>query len=87
MVEREQHASALERAESLEAELRAAVESREQAQQELREVQETLRLVWGMVRQKEQEISAAADRARGAGRHPLALAAERLTWRPGRLAG
>lgn len=57
LVDAARHASALERAESLEAELGAVRESREQARQELRESQETLRVVWGMVRQMEQEIS------------------------------
>jgi hypothetical protein len=56
LVDCERHTSLVERAESLEAELRAAFEGREQAQQELRELQETVRMVWGMVRQKEQEI-------------------------------
>jgi hypothetical protein len=56
LVERQRYTSSLERAESLEAELRAAFESRDQAQQELRELQETVRMVWGMVRQKDQEI-------------------------------
>jgi hypothetical protein len=56
VVERKRYTSLLERAESLEAELRAAFESREQAHQELRELQETVRMVWGMVRQKDQEI-------------------------------
>jgi hypothetical protein len=56
LVDGERHTSLLERAESLEAELRAAFTSREQAQQELRELQHTVRMVWGMVTQKEQEI-------------------------------
>jgi hypothetical protein len=56
LVEPTRYASLLARAESLEAELRAAFESREQAQRELRESQETLRMVWSMVRQMEQEI-------------------------------
>lgn len=56
LAEPKRYTSLLERAESLEAELRAALESREQARQELRELRETVRVVWGMVRQKEQEI-------------------------------
>ena len=70
LVEAARYTSALERAESLESELRAALESREQAQQELRELRETLRMVWGMVRQMEQEIS-----------HPENARAERRTTR------
>jgi hypothetical protein len=57
VVDPEQHANLLERAESLEADLRAAFAAREQAQQELHELQDTLRMVWSMVRQLEQEIS------------------------------
>lgn len=57
LVDPEQYASLLQRAESLEAELRTALESRERAQQELRELEETVRMVWSMVRQMEQEIS------------------------------
>jgi chromosome segregation ATPase len=70
LVEAARYTSALEQAESLESELRAALESREQAQQELRELRETLRMVWGMVRQMEQEIS-----------HPENARAERRTIR------
>jgi hypothetical protein len=57
LVDPARYASALERAESLEAELRAVRESREQARRELRESRETQRMVWGMVRQLEQEIA------------------------------
>jgi hypothetical protein len=57
LVDPARYAAALERAESLEAELRAVRESREQARQELRESRETQRMVWGMARQLEQEIA------------------------------
>jgi chromosome segregation ATPase len=72
LVDPEQHANLLERAEALEADLRAAFESREQAQQELRELQDTLRMVWSMVRQLEQDIShlQAARAERGSIRWP-----------------
>lgn len=56
VVEGERYMSALERAESLEAELSAALASRERAQRELHGLQETVRLVWGMVGQKEREL-------------------------------
>jgi hypothetical protein len=57
LVEHERYAYALERVGSLEADLRAAHEGRDRAEQELRDVQETLRWAWGMIRQKEQEIT------------------------------
>lgn len=56
LVQGERHRTVLERAESLEARLQAALESCEQAQQELRESQETVQLVWAMVRHKDQEL-------------------------------
>jgi hypothetical protein len=70
LVDHARHASALERVESLEAELRAVCESREQVRRELRESGETLRMVWGMVRQMEQEIG-----------HPETARAEQRTIR------
>src|SRR4051794_24395811 len=48
LVEGERYRAVVERAESLEARLRAAHESCEQAQRELRESQETLKVVWAM---------------------------------------
>jgi hypothetical protein len=57
LVEGERYRSVLERAESLEAQLRAALKSREKAQQELRDSQETVRMVWAMVRHKDQELA------------------------------
>jgi chromosome segregation ATPase len=45
------------RADSLEAQLRAALERRQRAQRELEEARETVRLVWGMVRQKDRELA------------------------------
>ena len=57
LVEGERHRSVLERAASLEAQLRAALKSREKAQQELRESQETVRMVWAMVRRTDQELA------------------------------
>jgi hypothetical protein len=56
VVEGERYTSALERAESLQAELSVALASRERAQRELHGLQETVRLVWGMVGQKEREL-------------------------------
>ncbi len=56
VVEGERYLSALERAKSLEAQLSAALASRERAQRELHGLEETLRLVWGMVGQKEREL-------------------------------
>ena len=72
VVEGERYMSALERAESLQAELSAALASRERAQRELHEVQETVRLMWGMVRQKERELLQlhAAPKARSGIRWP-----------------
>ena len=57
LVEGKRYRSVLERAESLEAQLRAALKSREKPQQELRESQETVRMVWAMVRRKDQELA------------------------------
>jgi hypothetical protein len=57
LVEGERYRSALERAESSEAQLRAALATREQAQKELGELQETVRMVWAMVRQKDQKLA------------------------------
>ena len=72
VVDPKQHANLLERAEALEADLRTALEGREQARQELHELQDTLRMVWSMVRQLEQEIShlQAARAERGSIRWP-----------------
>ncbi len=72
VVEGERYTSALERAESLQAELSAALASRERAQRELHEVQETVRWMWGMVRQKERELLQlhAAPKARSGIRWP-----------------
>ena len=72
VVEGERYASALERVASLEAELSAALASRERAQRELHEVQEIVRSMWGMVRQKERELLRlhAAPRARSGIRWP-----------------
>jgi hypothetical protein len=73
LVEGERFTSLLERVASLEGELRAAFESREQAQQELRELQETARMLWGMVRREEQETLhlQTAREPRGSIRWPL----------------
>lgn len=61
VVEVERYEAVVERAESLEAQLRAAHESRERAQQELRESQETLKVVWAMVQHKDQELARLGD--------------------------
>lgn len=72
VVEGERYTSALERAESLESELSAALEGRDRAQRELHGLQETVRLMWGMVRQKEGELLRlrAARKARSGFRWP-----------------
>jgi hypothetical protein len=57
LVEGGRYRSLLEWVESLEARLRTTLASREQAQQELHESQETLRMVWAMERHKEQELT------------------------------
>jgi len=57
LVEGERYRSLLERAETLETRLRAAIASREQTQQELRQSEEKVRMVWAMVRRKDQELA------------------------------
>jgi hypothetical protein len=56
LAEGERYRAALERAESLEARLRAAQESCERAKRELGESQETVKVVWAMVQHKDQEL-------------------------------
>lgn len=72
VVEGERYASALEHAQSLQAELSAALAGRERAQRELHEVKETVRSMWGLVRQKERELLQldAAPKARSGIRWP-----------------
>jgi hypothetical protein len=57
VVDGERHDALRRRAESLEAQLRTAFERREQAQRELDEARETVRMVWGMVRRKDRELA------------------------------
>jgi hypothetical protein len=57
LVEHERYASAQRQVASLEADLRAAHEGRDRAERELHDLQETLRWVWGMVRQKEHGLA------------------------------
>jgi hypothetical protein len=65
LVEHERHASALQQVATLEADVRAAHEGRDRAEQELRDLQETLRWAWGMIRQKEQEITSLETASEG----------------------
>ena len=50
------------RAESLEAQLRTARESRERMQQELEEAQEKVRMMWGMAQQRDWKLRVARKR-------------------------
>jgi hypothetical protein len=65
LVEGDRYRSARERAESLEAQLRAAVESRKRIQQELEEAQEKARLMWGMAQQRDWKLQRARKQSRG----------------------
>jgi chromosome segregation ATPase len=65
LVEGDRYRSARERVESLEAQLRDAVESRKRIQQELKETQEKVRVMWGMTQQREWRLQQARERPRG----------------------
>jgi chromosome segregation ATPase len=65
LVEGDRYRSARERAESLEAQLRAAVESRKRIQQELEEAEEKVRMMWGMAQQRDWKLQRARQRSRG----------------------
>jgi len=65
LVEGDRYRSARERVESLESQLRDAVESRKRIQQELEETQEKVRVMWGMTQQREWRLQQARERPRG----------------------
>jgi hypothetical protein len=64
LVEGDRYQSERERAESLEAELRAARESRERLRQELEEAREKARMMWGMAQQRDWKLRVARRRSR-----------------------
>ena len=59
LVEGSRYRSALERVESLEAELRTALESSERARHELQEEHEKLRMMWSMAQKRDWELQVA----------------------------
>jgi chromosome segregation ATPase len=59
------YTSLRERAESLDAQLHDALESRDHLQEELDEAQAKVRMVWGMARQSDQKLSRARKRRWG----------------------
>lgn len=75
LVEGGRYQSARERAESLEAELRTALESRERIEQELADAQEKVRMMWGMAQQRDWKLRVARKRR------------SRLRWRRRRSTG
>jgi chromosome segregation ATPase len=56
LVEGGRYRSVRERVESLEAELRTALESRERMQRELEEAEEKVRMMWGMAQQRDMKL-------------------------------
>lgn len=62
LVEGGRYRSARERAESLEAQLRTALESRERVEQELADAQEKVRMMWGMAQQRDWKLRVARKR-------------------------
>jgi hypothetical protein len=62
LVEGDRYKSARQRAESLEAELRSALESRERIEQELADAQEKVRMMWGMAQQRDWKLRVARKR-------------------------
>jgi chromosome segregation ATPase len=71
LVQGGRYRSLRKRAESLEAQLHTAIESRDHLRQELEEAQEKLRMVWGMARQRDQKLRRAARRRRWGIRWPF----------------
>jgi hypothetical protein len=59
LVEGDRYRSVRERAESLEAQLRTALESRERMQRELEEAEEKVRMMWGMAQQRDLKLRVA----------------------------
>jgi len=64
LVEGGRYRSLRKRAESLEVQLRTALESRDHLRQELEESQEKVRVVWGMAQQRDQKLRRAGRRRR-----------------------
>ena len=64
LVEGNRYRTARERVESLEAQLRDAVEARKRVQQELEATQEKVRVMWGMTQQREWRLQQARERSR-----------------------
>ncbi|MEK6327513.1 MAG: hypothetical protein AABM66_08330 [Actinomycetota bacterium] len=64
LVEGDRYRSAHERAESLETQLRTALESSAQMQQELEDAQEKVRMMWGMAQQRDWKLRRARQRSR-----------------------
>ena len=60
-----------ERVESLEAELRTALESRDHLRHELEEAQAKVQMVWGMARQSDQKLARVARKSRWGIRWPF----------------
>ena len=60
-----------ERVESLEAELRTALESRDHLRQELEEAQAKVQMVWGMARQSDQKLARVARKSHWGIRWPF----------------
>ena len=64
LVEGGRYRSLRKRTESLEVQLRTALESRDHLRQELEESQEKVRVVWGMAQQRDQKLRRAGRRRR-----------------------
>jgi predicted nucleic acid-binding Zn-ribbon protein len=62
LVDGGRYKSARERAESLEAELRTALESRERMEKELADAQEKVRMMWSMAQQRDWKLRIARKR-------------------------
>jgi hypothetical protein len=62
LVDGGRYKSARERAESLEAELATALESRERIEQRLEDAQEKVRMMWGMAQQRDWKLRVARKR-------------------------
>ena len=62
LVEGGRYRSVRERAESLQAQLRTALESRERMQRDLEEAQEKVRMMWGMAQQRDWKLRVARKR-------------------------
>jgi hypothetical protein len=64
LVEGGRYRSLRQRTESLEAELGSALESRDQLREDLSKLEDKLRVVWGMARQRDQKLMQASRRRR-----------------------